>query len=31
MSKQNQSFHPRFIINDHFDNLINQIDIKIET
>ena len=31
MSKQNQSFHPRFIINDHFDNLINQIDIKTET
>jgi len=30
-ARNQQSFHPRFIINDHFDNLINQIDIKIET
>jgi len=31
MSKQNQSFHPRLIITDHFDAVINQIDIKTET
>ena len=31
MSIENQSFHPRIIINNHFDNLINQIDIKTET
>jgi hypothetical protein len=31
MTKNNQSFHPRLIIVDHFDNLINQIDIKTET
>ena len=30
MSKQNQSFYPRLIINDHFDNIINEIDIKTE-
>ena len=29
MSKQNQSH--RLIINDHFDDVINQIDIKTET
>jgi hypothetical protein len=29
MSKQNQN--PRLIVNDHFDNIINQIDIKTET
>ena len=27
----NQSFHPSVIVNDHFDNLINQIDIKTES
>jgi hypothetical protein len=26
-----QSFHPQMIIVDHFDELINQIDIKTET
>ena len=31
MSKQNQSFHPRLLINEHFSNLINQIDVKTET
>ena len=32
MATQNQQrFHPRFIINDHFDNVINKIDIKTET
>ena len=31
MSKQIQSFNPRLIIVDHFDELINQIDIKTET
>ncbi len=31
MSKQNKSFHPRLIITDHFDDIINQIDIKTET
>ena len=31
MSKQNQSFHPRLIINEHFSNIINQIDVKTET
>jgi hypothetical protein len=29
MTKQNQSH--RLIINDHFDDIINQIDIKTET
>ncbi len=31
MSKPNQSFHPRLLINEHFSNLINQIDVKTET
>ena len=31
MSKQNQSFHPRLLINEHFSNLINQIDVRTET
>jgi hypothetical protein len=31
MTKQYQSFHPRLIISDHFDEVINQIDIKNET
>ena len=31
MSKENQSFHPRLLINEHFSNLINQIDVKTET
>jgi hypothetical protein len=31
MTKQYQSFHPRLIISDHFDEIINQIDIKNET
>ena len=31
MSNLNQNFHPRLIINDHFDNIINKIDIKTET
>jgi hypothetical protein len=31
MSNQNKSFHPRLIITDHFDLIINKIDIKIET
>ncbi len=31
MSKQNQSFHPRLLINEHFSNIINQIDVKTET
>jgi hypothetical protein len=31
MSKLTQSFHPQVIIVDHFDILINQIDIKTET
>ena len=31
MSEQSQSFHPRLIIVNHFDNVINQIDIRIET
>ena len=31
MSKQHQNFHPRLLITGHFDSLINQIDIKIET
>ena len=26
----NQSFHPSVIVNDHFDNLINHIDIETE-
>ena len=31
MSKPNQSFHPRLLINEHFSVLINQIDVKTET
>ena len=31
MSLQNQSFHPKLIIVDHFDAKINQIDIKTES
>ena len=31
MSLQNQSFHPKLIIVDHFDEIINQIDIKTES
>ena len=31
MPKQNQSFHPRVLIIDHFDDIINQIDIRTET
>ena len=27
----NETFHPRLIISDHFDKLINQIDIYTET
>jgi len=27
----NKSFHPNLIINDHFDDIKNQIDIKTET
>ena len=31
MTKQTHSFHPQVIIVDHFDNLVNQIDIRTET
>ena len=31
MSKKYESFHPRLIINEHFSNLINQIDVQTET
>ena len=31
MTNEIQTFHPRLIIVDHFDELINQIDIKTET
>ena len=32
MTKHNQqSFHPNVIIADHFDEIINKIDIKTET
>jgi hypothetical protein len=31
MSIQNKSFHPRLIITEHFDSIINKIDIKTET
>jgi hypothetical protein len=27
----NQSFHPSVIVNDHFDNLINHIDVHTES
>ena len=30
MSCQNICFHPRVVIIEHFDNIINQIDIKTE-
>ncbi len=29
--QNNENFHPRLIITDHFDALVNQIDIKTET
>jgi hypothetical protein len=28
---QTQSFHPRLLIDDHFDEIINQIDIQTES
>jgi len=31
MSQQYQSFHPKLIIVDHFDEIINQIDIQTES
>ena len=31
MINEIQTFHPRLIVVDHFDELINQIDIKTET
>ncbi len=31
MSNQNKSFHPLLIIKDHFDSIVNKIDIKTET
>ena len=31
MSKENKMFNPRLIITDHFDAIINKIDIKTET
>jgi len=31
MSNQNKSFHPRLVITDHFDFIVNKIDIKTET
>jgi len=31
MSVQNQSLHPKLLIVDHFDEIINQIDIKTES
>jgi hypothetical protein len=32
MAQQNkENFHPRLIITDHFDALVNQIDIKTKT
>ncbi len=31
MANGTQSYHPQVIIVDHFDNLVNQIDIKTET
>ena len=31
MSKATQSFHPGVIIVDHFNEIVNQIDIKTET
>jgi hypothetical protein len=29
--QNNENFHPRLVITDHFDALVNQIDIKTET
>ena len=31
MVNQNEILHPRVIVNDHFDNIINKIDVKTET
>ena len=31
MSNQHKSFHPRLIITDHFDGMINHIDVITET
>ena len=31
MTNENQCFHPRLLIADHFDLIINQIDIKTES
>jgi hypothetical protein len=31
MALQNQSFNPKLLIVDHFDEIINQIDIKTES
>ena len=31
MSNSNRNFHSHLVIIDHFDNIINQIDIKTET
>ena len=31
MSHENLFYHPRLIINEHFDKMLNQIDIKTET
>ena len=31
MTSETQSFHPRLIIVNHFDQIINEIDIKTET
>ena len=31
MTKPNQTFHPRLLINEHFCNVINQVDVKTET
>lgn len=28
---KNKDFHPKLIINDHFDDVISQIDVKTET
>ena len=30
MTKRDESFHPRLIIYNHFDALINRIDVKTE-
>ena len=31
MTNENQSFEPRLIVVEHFDQIINEIDIKTET